>query len=240
MAVAYRSSGTIVANGDAGVDMSSSLPAGLAVDDIMVFVGFDADNEHFDAAMPTGWTVIMSDNANNNLGITIAWKRRTGSESDWQFDTPTNAGQLVCGVIHAYSGALTSASPIGTITERTIAQTTTHSVTNNVAGNTGELLIGAIIIEDNVDVTEGSHTGTWTTRDNQTTTVGSDGRLMLGDTPDLTVFRVWRWTVGANEYGGGGSFWLKPADDTVQGASDINTSSTTSADLLIIIIANFS
>ena len=69
MAVTYRSSGTIVANGDAGVDMSSNLPSGLAIDDIMIFIGMDADNEHFDAGLPTGWISFQSDNANNNLGF---------------------------------------------------------------------------------------------------------------------------------------------------------------------------
>jgi len=197
MAVAYRSSGTIVANGDAGVDMSSSLPSGLAIDDIMIFVGMDADNEHFDSALPSGWTVLTSRNANSNLGITIAWKRYDSTETDWQFDTPSNAGQLVCGVIHAFSGAIKVGSPIASGGSTAVSQKTTHASTN-VSANTGELKSVIHIIEDNVNVTDISDVD-WTERDNQTTTQGSDGRLILNTSTTATASTS-SYTTGANEY----------------------------------------
>ena len=196
MAVAYRSSGTIVANGDAGLDMSANLPSGLAIDDIMIFVGADADNEHFDAAMPAGWTVIHSDNTNGSLGGTVAWKRYDGTESDWQFDTPSSAGQLVMGVIHAFSGCLKIGTPWETRGENTVAQRGTHG--GSIVGTAGMMKLMCLIIEDNVSVTDISDPD-FTIRDNQTTTVGSDGRLLLGTSTDssLTAFE---FTTGTNEY----------------------------------------
>jgi len=210
MAVAYRSSGTIVASGDAGVDMSSSLPSGLAIDDIMIFVGFDADNEDFNSGLPSGWTVIHSNNSSSNFGFTTAWKRYDGTEVDWQFDTPSNAGQLVCGVIHAFSGCITTGTPFSEDTATGATSRTTHNTILHVGGSADGLVVGMILIEDNVAVTEGTHTGTWTERDNQTTTQGSDGRLMLGTTPYASASAEWVWTTTTSEWGVGIAIRLLP------------------------------
>ncbi len=195
MAVAYRSSGTIVANGDAGVDMSSALPSGLAIDDIMIFVGLDADNEHFDLAMPVGWSAISSENINSNMGYTIAWKRYDGTETDWVFDTPSNAGNLVMGVIHAYSGCIITGNPIHFDGGQGVSQRGTHT-----ASRTGHSGLKAYfhLIEDNVNVTDIS-TGTITLDDNQTTTQGSDGRF-IAQSGALQTLETSSFTTGTNEY----------------------------------------
>jgi hypothetical protein len=210
MAVAYRSSGTIVANGDAGLDMSSSLPSGLAIDDIMIFVGMDADNEHFDLAMPDGWTQRSSDNSSTNLGYTIAWKRYDGTEKDWQFDTPSSAGQLVCGVIHAYSGVIKKGVPFASNFTTAVSQRTTH--TDSVSGVTGgRMKVYFWIIEDDVVFTQTSD-GDWTVNDNQTTTVGSDARLMAYSSFSTSSTTV-GGTTGSNEYSAGyGVFLISDAD----------------------------
>lgn len=197
MAATYRSSGTIVAGGGAGIDMSSALPSGLAINDIMIFVGMDADNEYFDAAMPDGWTVIDSDNTNTNLGGTFAWKRYDGTEIDWQFDTPSGVGNLVCGVIHAFQGVIKTGNPIGIFDNNSVVQST--SIT--VMGQGSEVFKCAVfIIEDNVSVTrQGIGVGNWTQRDNQTTTVGSDGRFIL-DTSIINNTSDIQYGTGSTEY----------------------------------------
>ena len=121
MAVAYRSSGTIVANGDAGVNMQSVQPAGLTIGDIMIFEGLDADNEHFEAGLPLGWEPIHSDNATGNAGYTVAWKRYDNLQEVFDFDTPSNAGSVVMGVIHAYSGCIKTGTPFSGAVESVVA-----------------------------------------------------------------------------------------------------------------------
>ncbi len=178
--------------------MSSALPSGLAIDDIMIFVGGDADNEHFDAGMPLGWTVIESGNSNTNLGGTAAWKRYNGIETDWQFDTPTNAGQLVWGVIHAFQGGIKTGAAVESFGGFSVSQKTSHT-TGNSAGLLGLLLVAFYVIEDNVDVTRLSH-AEWTERDNQTTTVGSDGRLILETKLGGGGANAGEYTTGTSEY----------------------------------------
>ena len=197
MAVAYRSSGTIVANGDAGVDMSSAKPSGLAIDDIIIFQGADADNEHFDAGLPDGWAVIDSNNLSNNLGFTFAWKRYNGTEIDWQFDTPSNAGSLVWGVLHAFKDCIKTGTPYQGLVTSIVNQSTGTIVT--IQGLTGFLTCAFHIVEDNTAVTNNSHAD-WTERDNQTTTVGSDGRFIL-NTKTSANFNDSNYAL-SNEYNG--------------------------------------
>jgi hypothetical protein len=193
--------------------MSSNLPSGLAIDDIMIFVGMDADNEHFDLAMPTGWTAIYSNNSQSNLGGTIAWKRYDGTETDWQFDTPSNAGSLVCGVIHAFSGAIKVGDPTATRgATPSVSQRTTHSASYDplVDTDTTKLKVHFIIVEDNVAVTDVSDAFV-TVHDNQTTIQGSDGRLILGSSTVLqnTSTDGMKFTSGS-EYSYNGTFDLTP------------------------------
>lgn len=203
--VAYVASSTIVANGDGGVTVN--YPAGVAVGHICVFVGGDADNESFSAGLPNGWFNIHSDSASTNLGYTVAWHRYDGTEGASEtFDTASSAGQLIMGVMHAYSGCIKIGVPFIGAIESVVANQTTHAIT--ITGGTGLFKVAFHIIEDNVAVTDNGGAD-WTTDDNQSTTQGSDGRL-IAESSTNTGSTTSSFTTGTSEYSGSVALNLIP------------------------------
>lgn len=223
----YESSGTIV--GDGGTSVTLTYPTGSSVNDIIISVLGDADNDTF--TVPTGWTRIHSDSASNNCSYDTMWRRYDGTEGSTEtFNSAVNAGSLVWGVLHRFSGCDTTTTPVGGGVESTVANQTTHSITG-VVGITDSLKVAVHIIEDNVALTRTSN-GDWTERDAQSTAVGSDGWLVC-ETSSTISSSDSSYTTGTNEYSGSVGFYLLPGGYVYSESITITTNNSISDDVQV-------
>jgi len=107
MAIAYRS-GTTAGNAT-GTNLTINKPTGTADGDILVVVLY---REAGSWTLPSGWAQWGSDQRdyNNNLYLTVAWKRASSEGSSYTFNLSTTTWRIAA--MGAFSGCLASGDPI--------------------------------------------------------------------------------------------------------------------------------
>lgn len=108
MAIAYRA-GTTAGNAS-GTNLTVNKPAGVAANDILV-VGLYREAGAW--TLPSGWVQWGSDQRdfNNNLYLTVAWKRAGGSEpANYTFNLSASTWRIAA--MAAFSGCSTSGDPL--------------------------------------------------------------------------------------------------------------------------------
>ena len=101
----------------------------LRIDDIMLATILNKDNQVVTA--PSGWAKIVEFNNTTAQRATIAWKRAVSGDSGatFAFTKPTDNNILFCGVISAWRGCLTGATPIDATAPSTSANASSDTVT---------------------------------------------------------------------------------------------------------------
>jgi hypothetical protein len=127
MAVSFQAVGALAANATT-TTLNITAPT-LAADDIMIATILGKDNQTITA--PSGWASVVAVNNTADQRTSIFWKRAVGGDSgaSFAFTKPTDNNTLFCGVIAAFRGCLTSATPIDASTPTTSANASSDTVT---------------------------------------------------------------------------------------------------------------
>lgn len=107
MTIGYRA-GTTAGNAS-GTDLTINKPTGTADGDILVVVLY---REAGAWTLPSGWAQWGSDQRdfNNNLYLTVAWKRASSEGASYTFSLSTTTWRIAA--MGAFSGCLASGDPI--------------------------------------------------------------------------------------------------------------------------------
>lgn len=110
MAVSFVAAGPIA--GTVTLPQLSLVAPTLSVDDIMVACINAKDNQVWTA--PAGWTKFVESNNTTAQRVTLAWKRAVAGDSGatFVFTVPVDNNITYAGVIAAWSGCITTATPI--------------------------------------------------------------------------------------------------------------------------------
>jgi len=111
MAVSFWTVGALV--GNATTTTLNIVAPSLAADDIMIAAVHSNDNQVVSA--PDGsWTLMVDQINTANQRVRLWWKRAVAGDSGatFAFTKPTDNNLLFCGVISAWTGCITSGSPL--------------------------------------------------------------------------------------------------------------------------------
>ena len=179
MAVAFQSVGALAAN--AATTTLNIVAPSLAADDIMIAAINNKDNQVVTA--PSGWASVSASNNGANQRASIFWKRAVGGNSGatFAFTKPTDNNVLFCGVISAWRGCITTATPIDATTPSVSANASSDTVTYATFDPTETAAFVVAIGFYNQDLTTaGSISGTdpsFTNRWDLETGTGSDASI---------------------------------------------------------------
>lgn len=114
MPVAFVAAGALAAT--VTLPQLSIIAPTLSVDDIMVAAINAKDNQVW--AAPAGWTKFVESNNTTAQRVTLAWKRAVAGDSGatFVFTVPVDNNITYSGLISAWSGAITTATPIDATT----------------------------------------------------------------------------------------------------------------------------
>jgi hypothetical protein len=102
-------------------NITPTLPAGFAADDILILVVYSVDNVVL--SLPSGWTNKIETSNGATMLLTVAWCRATAGQSD---PTVTHtAGSLIIGRVCGFRGASASGDPIEVSASQANATSTT-------------------------------------------------------------------------------------------------------------------
>lgn len=112
MVVAFQAVGALAANATTAA-LACTGPA-CAVDDILIYAGMGKNNQV--VGVPDGsWTKFVEINNTANQRATLAWKRAVAGDTggiSYAFTKPVDDNLLNIGVISAWRGCITTATPI--------------------------------------------------------------------------------------------------------------------------------
>jgi len=122
--VAFQAVGALAAG--ANVSSLDVVAPACAANDILIAVLLVKDNRVVSAPDGT-WTMFVDSTNTTAQRVRIFWKRATASGGTFTFTTPTKANNLFAGVISAWRGCITTATPI---------DATSPSISNNALSDT--------------------------------------------------------------------------------------------------------
>ena len=127
MAISFVAAGALAAT--VTLPELSIVAPTLAADDIMIAAINAKDNQVWTA--PAGWTKFVEVNNTTAQRVTLAWKRAVTGESGatFVFTVPTDHNITYAGVIAAWRGAITTATPIDATAPTTSANASSDTVT---------------------------------------------------------------------------------------------------------------
>lgn len=129
MPVAFQAVGALAANATTAA-LACVGPA-CAVDDILIYAGMGKNNQV--VGVPDGsWTKFVEVNNTANQRATLAWKRAVAGDTggiSYAFTKPVDDNILNIGVISAWRGCITTATPIDAATPTTSANASADAVT---------------------------------------------------------------------------------------------------------------
>lgn len=152
-----------------------------AANDILIAVLLVKDNRVVTA--PSGWTKFVEANNTTAQRITIAWKRAVAGDSGatFAFSTPGTANNLFAGVISAWRGCITTATPIDATSPSVSANASSDTVSYATFDPTQTTAyVVAIGVYNNDLTTAGAIAGTNPTFVNRwdlETSIGTDGSI---------------------------------------------------------------
>jgi hypothetical protein len=183
MAVAWQATGAIAANATT-VSLSITAPA-CAADDILMCAINQRSNQVITAPDGT-WTNILAVNHGATFRAELFWKRATASGGSFAFTKPVDDNLLMCGVIWAHRGCLTTATPIdATALSQSLNSPAADTVTYADFDPTeSAAFVCAIGFYKDDNTTAGSISGTdpaFTNRCDVETSTGGDGSIFMYD-----------------------------------------------------------
>lgn len=150
----YKDSGSVTSA--AGVaDRNVAYPATVNEDDILLIVMLDAEADTF--TTPAGWASVHAQSDNANLSVALFWKRAVGTETGTVTVTSASAATgVIAGVMHRFSGCVTSGTPYEEKISNVVALDAGQSLSNNSALGNSRLGIVITLVADNPTITDNS------------------------------------------------------------------------------------
>lgn len=127
MAVDFRAVGALAAN--ATTTTLAIVAPTLSVDDVMIASINQKANQLI--TPPAGWEVVVEVNNTTAQRTSIFWKRAEAGDSGatFNFTKPSDDNILFCGCISAWSGCITTATPIDATAPSTSANAAADEIT---------------------------------------------------------------------------------------------------------------
>lgn len=185
-------------------------PTTVNADDILV-VQILRRNAGLTYLVPTGWTEIYQ--STSTTAGSAFWKRATGSESGSETFTYDDGGtntDLNFGVMHRFSGCVTTGTPYEDNQNQGSSSQVTHDILAMTSTATNRLAIGLVYVGDNRSIV--TDVVDYTNRFSEKTSVGNDGWHLMYDygVPTISTTPLNTIDFDQNETGGTINFLLIP------------------------------
>ena len=172
MAVSWFGTGTLL--GSTGADITPTLPASTAANDILICMAASRDVTET-CLTPSGWTLKSGPTDNTAWRVYVFYKRAAGGDANPLLDWSAAVGEKY-GQVHAVRGAITSGDPFAAaaltvdLTDPIVSTGVTTTAANQYVMAVG---IGSDNASASVTVTA-TDPATWTQRHYSTIMTGAD------------------------------------------------------------------